>query len=91
MPPFTGWYQGGEDIARLIDRQCPARGPGDMKLIATRANGQFAYGLYMRDGDTYRPFMLPVLTLTPAGVSRVTAFFDLRLFRTFGLPEQIPV
>ncbi len=91
MPPFTGWYQGAEDIARLIDTRCPAQGPGDMKLVATRANGQFAFGLYMRDGDTYRPFNLPVLTLTPQGVSHVSSFFDLRLFATFGLPESIPV
>jgi RNA polymerase sigma-70 factor (ECF subfamily) len=90
MPPFTGWYQGPEDIARLIDRQCPANGPGDMRLVATRANGQYAFGLYMRNGDVYRPFNLPVLTLTPAGVSHVTCFFDLRLFPTFGLPESLP-
>ena len=91
MPPFTGWYQGPEDIARLVDTRCPAEGPGDMKLVATKANGQFAFGLYMRDGDTYRPFNLPVLTLTPQGVSHVSSFFDLRLFATFGLPESIPV
>jgi RNA polymerase sigma-70 factor (ECF subfamily) len=91
MPPFTGWYQGPEDIARLVDTRCPAEGPGDMKLIPTRANGQFAFGLYMRAGDTYRPFNLPVLTLTPQGVSHVSSFFDLRLFATFGLPESIPV
>jgi RNA polymerase sigma-70 factor (ECF subfamily) len=89
MPPFTGWYQGPETIARLIDTRCPARGPGDMRLVPTRANGQHAFGLYMRDGDVYRPFNLPVLTLTPAGVSHVSAFFDVRLFRTFGLPEEL--
>jgi RNA polymerase sigma-70 factor, ECF subfamily len=91
MPPFTGWYVGGEDIARLIDTKCPAEGPGDMRLVPTRANGQYAFGLYMRDGDVYRPFNLPVLTLTPAGVSHVTAFFDVRLFAKFGLPESLPV
>jgi RNA polymerase sigma-70 factor (ECF subfamily) len=74
MPPFTGWYQGPEDIARLVDTQCPAEGPGDMRLIPTRANGQAAFGLYMRDGDTYRPFNLPVLTLTRDGVSHVSSF-----------------
>ena len=42
-------------------------------------------------GDTYRPFNLPVLTLTRDGVSHVSCFFDLRLFRTFGLPESLPV
>jgi RNA polymerase sigma-70 factor (ECF subfamily) len=91
MPPFTGWYQGPEDIARLIDTRCPAEGPGDMRLVPTRANGQYAFGLYMRAGDVYRPFNLPVLTLTPDGVSHVSCFFDLRLFETFGLPAALPV
>ena len=91
MPPFTGWYSGPEDIARLIDTQCPADGPGDMRLVPTRANGQHAFGLYMRDGDVYRPFNLPVLTLAADGVRHVTCFFDLRLFEKFGLPETLPV
>jgi RNA polymerase sigma-70 factor (ECF subfamily) len=91
MPPFTGWYQGPEDIARLVDTRCPAEGPGDMRLVPTRANGQPAFGLYMRQGDVYKPFNLPVLTLTPSGVSHVSCFFDLRLFETFGLPSSIPV
>jgi RNA polymerase sigma-70 factor (ECF subfamily) len=90
MPPFTGWYQGPENIARLVDTRCPAEGPGDMRLVPTRANGQAAFGLYMRDGDVYRPFNLPVLTLTASGVSHVSSFFDLRLFDTFGLPSSIP-
>lgn len=89
MPPFTGWYEGPDDISRLIDTQCPAQGPGDMRLVPTMANGQHAFGLYMRDGDVYRPFNLPVLTLTPDGVSHVASFFDLRLFETFGLPALL--
>jgi RNA polymerase sigma-70 factor (ECF subfamily) len=44
----------------------------------------------MRDGDVYRPFNLPVLTLTPDGVSHVASFFDLRLFEKFGLPAALP-
>jgi RNA polymerase sigma-70 factor (ECF subfamily) len=90
MPPFAGWYQGPETIARLVETRCPAESAGDMRLLPTRANGQAAYGLYMRDGSTYRPFNFPVLTLTPSGVRHVTCFFDLRLFRTFGLPESLP-
>ncbi|WP_236789128.1 sigma-70 family RNA polymerase sigma factor [Amycolatopsis sp. GM8] len=89
MPPFIGWYQGAENIARLIDTQCPADGPGDMRLVPTRANGQPAFGLYMRDGDVYRPFNLPVLTLSASGVEHVACFFDLSLFAKFGLPEVL--
>jgi RNA polymerase sigma-70 factor (ECF subfamily) len=91
MPPFTGWYEGAENIGRLIDTQCPADGPGDMRLVPTQANGQPAFGLYMRGDDgVYRPFNLPVLTLSDSGITHVASFFDLRLFATFGLPETLP-
>jgi RNA polymerase sigma-70 factor (ECF subfamily) len=91
MPPFTGWYQGAETIGRLIDTQCPARGPGDMRLVATQANGQPAFGVYMRGDDgAHRPFQLHVLAVTDEGVGHVACFFDLSLFATFGLPEILP-
>ncbi|HVV13903.1 sigma-70 family RNA polymerase sigma factor [Amycolatopsis sp.] len=90
MPPFVGWYQGNENIARLIDVQCPAQGPGDMHLIPIDANGQPGFGLYMLDGDVYRPFNMPVLTLSADGVTHVSCFFDTRLFAKFGLPESVP-
>ncbi len=91
MPPFTGWYQGPENIGRLIATQCPASGPGDMLLVPTQANGQPAFGLYMREPDgSHRAFQLHVLTLGPSGVSHATVFFDLDLFATFGLPATQP-
>jgi RNA polymerase sigma-70 factor (ECF subfamily) len=91
MPPFLSWYQGAENIGRLIDTQCPAKGPGDMRLIPTRANGQPAFGLYMRSEDgRYLPFNLPVLTIGPAGITHVSSFFDVSLFKTFGLPSSLP-
>ncbi len=90
MPPFTAWYQGPERISRLVDTQCPSQ-PGDLRLLATEANGQPAFGVYMRDDDdVHRAFNLNVLTLTPSGVSHVAAFFDLRLFGAFGLPRTLP-
>lgn len=90
MPPFTGWYRGPEHIGRLVDTRCPA-GPGDMRLVRTEANGQPAFGVYMRgENGVFRPFHLQVLTLTGSGVSHVAAFFDPRLFATFGLPDSRP-
>jgi RNA polymerase sigma-70 factor (ECF subfamily) len=93
MPPFEGWYAGPVTIAGLIDTHCPG-GPDDMRLVPTRANGQPAFGLYMRDeaDGVFRPFNLPVLALAPDGsaVRHVACFFDLRLFGTFGLPESLP-
>jgi RNA polymerase sigma-70 factor (ECF subfamily) len=86
MPPFVGWYAGAETIGRLIDTQCPGEAH-DMKMVPTTANGQPAFGLYMREvDDVFRPFQLQVLDLAPGGVRHVVAFFDPELFRTFGMP-----
>ncbi|MCO6005869.1 sigma-70 family RNA polymerase sigma factor [Actinoallomurus purpureus] len=91
MPPYTGWYQGNEDIGRLISTQCPADGPGAMRLLPTRANGQPAFAVYMRAADgAHHAFALQVLTPAPAGVAHVAMFFDLRLFTAFGLPAVLP-
>ncbi len=90
MPPFPGWYQGPEAIGRLIDTQCPG-GEHDMRMLPTRANGQPAFGLYMRSIDgSFRPFHLQVLTLGPDGVQHVGAFFDRSLFALCGLPDSLP-
>jgi RNA polymerase sigma-70 factor (ECF subfamily) len=90
MPPFPGWYQGAETIGRLIDTQCPGESH-DMRMLPTRANGQPAFGLYMRGSDgTFRPFHLQVLALGPDGVQHVGAFFDPSLFTLCGLPDSLP-
>ncbi len=89
MPPFTGWYQGPETIGKLIATQCPG-GVHDMPMLATRANGQPAFGLYMRGDDgTFAPFHLQVLAFEGDRVSHVVAFFDPDLFPAFGLPERL--
>ncbi|MGA9747826.1 MAG: sigma-70 family RNA polymerase sigma factor [Nocardioides sp.] len=90
MPPFAGWYQGADNIGRLIDTQCPG-GVHDMRMLPTRANGQPAFGLYMRheEGD-FRPFHLQVLTLDGTRVEHVGAFFGDDIFTVFGLPERLP-
>jgi RNA polymerase sigma-70 factor (ECF subfamily) len=62
-----------------------------MPMIATQANGQPAFGLYMRQPDgSFTPFHLQVLTLRGDQVCHVAAFFDKRLFETFGLPARLP-
>jgi RNA polymerase sigma-70 factor (ECF subfamily) len=91
MPPFTAWYQGPETIGQLVAEQCPAEGPGDQVMLPTFANGQPAFGLYMRGDDgVHRAFHLQVLDVTPSGVRHVAAFFDTSLFETFGLPPVLP-
>lgn len=91
MPPFPAWFLGPQDVGRHLATTCPA-GPGDLRMVPTRANGQPAFGQYLRDpaDGVFRPFALQVLTLGRAGISHVGTFFDLRLFDTFGLPESRP-
>ena len=65
MPPYLGWYSGAEAIGQLIRDKCPAQGPGDQVMVPVGANGQPAYGLYMRQPDgTYAAFQLQVLTVS---------------------------
>ncbi|MFE4502984.1 sigma-70 family RNA polymerase sigma factor [Rhodococcus sp. NPDC056743] len=90
MPPFEGWYRGPEAIGQLIGNKCPADGPGAMRLLPTSANGQPAFGLYMRQADgIHHAFQLHVLDVTESGISHVTCFFDLSLFPRFGLPAEL--
>lgn len=90
MPPYTGWYQGATQIGDLIRNNCPAEKAGDMKLLATSANGQPAYAVYMRGPDgVHRPFQIQQLTLGAGGVTHVAVFFDLTLFPRFGLPDVL--
>ncbi|WP_249423843.1 sigma-70 family RNA polymerase sigma factor [Nocardioides coralli] len=89
MPPFTGWYAGATTIGELIATQCPG-GSHDMPMLPTRANGQPAYGLYMRgpEGD-FVPFQLQVLELEGDRVRHVSAFHGAEIFARFGLPDRI--
>ena len=90
MPPYLGWYRGNEAIGDVIRRNCPAEKAGDQILVPTQANGQPAFGLYMRQPDgSYVAFQLQVLTLDGDRVSHVSVFFDLRLFERFGLPATV--
>ncbi len=52
-----------------------ARSAGDWRMIPTVANGQPAVAAYHRDGDgTYQALGVAVLTVSPAGIARITVF-----------------
>ncbi|MGW1678332.1 sigma-70 family RNA polymerase sigma factor [Saccharopolyspora sp. NPDC002376] len=90
MPPFTTWVRGAEQIGRLVDLNCPAKSD-DLRLLPARANGQAAFGVYMRGpDDVFRPFHLQVLELDGNAVQHAVAFFDVSVFPAFGLPETYP-
>ena len=60
-----------------------------MRLLPTEANGQPAFAVYRLTDEGWMPFQLHVLALTDGRVSHVSAFFDLSLFPTFGLPARL--
>jgi RNA polymerase sigma-70 factor, ECF subfamily len=91
MPPYLGWYRGAEAIGELIKLNCPAKAAGDQVMVPVGANGQPAFGLYMKQPDgSHAAFQLQVLTLGGDRVSRVGVFFDTSLFERFGLPPRLP-
>ncbi|WP_022923680.1 sigma-70 family RNA polymerase sigma factor [Serinicoccus marinus] len=91
MPPFDRYYVGREDIAALIEHQCPARVGGDLRMLPVVANGQPAVGMYLRGPDgAYQQFQLCVVDLRDGVITGVVGFFDGDAFAHAGLPEQLP-
>jgi RNA polymerase sigma-70 factor (ECF subfamily) len=90
MPPMPLEYQGRADIGRFLAiRALP---PGRRYvLIPTRANGQPAFGCYIRDprSPIMRAHGVLVLTLAEDRISAVTRFHDNSLLAVFGLPRSL--
>jgi hypothetical protein len=45
--------------------------------------------MYLRGEQGYQALQLHVVTLSASGISRVAAFLDPALFRTFDLPDTL--
>ncbi len=91
MPPYASWCRGRDAIADswLI----PGGGPPRLRYVPTRANGQLALGVYLRDAQAaaYVPICLDVLAIEGAKITEVIAFRSLEAFSRFGLPAKIPL
>ncbi|MCY1144185.1 RNA polymerase subunit sigma-70 [Actinoplanes sp. Pm04-4] len=74
--PLRTWFRGREVCVPFL-RDHLLGSPGDWRLSATSANGQPAAAVYLRDEQgTYQPYGVCVLTVTEAGISRITSFGD---------------
>ena len=62
------------------------------RLVPTRANGQPAFGRYLRDprAPISHAHGLIVLTLAGDRISTITGFFDNSVLPRFGLPRTLP-
>jgi RNA polymerase sigma-70 factor (TIGR02960 family) len=90
MPPQPYEYQGPTAIGEFLHDRARVRGV-PLRLVATRANGQPAFGCYLPDQQAAiaHAYGLLVLTLTGDGISAITWFFDSGLFPNFGLPRTL--
>ena len=84
MPPQPLELIGHEAIGMYLDHGAEVRG-APLQLRPTRANGQPAFGYYLRSQS--RGMM--VLTLSGNKVDEITFFADPALPGRFGLPEHI--
>jgi RNA polymerase sigma-70 factor, ECF subfamily len=90
MPPLPLQYQGRQLAARFLT--ATAFRPGwAARLIATRANGQPAFGFYVRDPQSGVAHAIGLLVLTLSG-NRICGMtrFDTSVLARFGLPRTLP-
>jgi RNA polymerase sigma-70 factor (TIGR02960 family) len=91
MPPQPLEYVGPGAIGEFLST-VPAGGQLDrFRLVPTRANGQPAFGCYMRDphAPVAHAYGLMVLTLSGSRVAAITGFPDTGVFPHFGLPRTL--
>lgn len=90
MPPLPLEYQGLDAIRHFL-ATIALRDNRTYALIPTRANGQPAFGCYLRDPRTPILHAHGVLVLTLAGdrITALTRFIDNALLTPFGLPRSL--
>src|SRR5262249_45589198 len=83
--PSRTWFAGRHTCVAFL-RDHLLGSPGDWRRLPTGANGQPAAVAYTRDElGSYQPYGVCVLTVTDAGISRVSSFGDPGLVGLFGV------
>jgi RNA polymerase sigma-70 factor, ECF subfamily len=81
--PLRTWFAGRGVCIPFLRRHLLGS-PGHWRMVATSANGQPAAAAYTRDqhGD-YQAYGICVLTVTDAGIQRISSFGDPKLVAAF--------
>jgi len=92
MPPLPFEYQGRDMIGQFLSAISFRHGTRQSRLIPTRANGQPAFGRYLRDphAPVGHAHGLIVLTLAEDRIRAITGFTDNSVLTRFGLPRTLP-
>jgi RNA polymerase sigma-70 factor (ECF subfamily) len=91
MPPEALRYEGPDAIGGFLST-VPAGGALErFRLVSTRANGQPAFGCYIRDphAPVARAYGLMVLTLSGDRIAVIIGFADTSVFGPFSLPRTL--
>jgi RNA polymerase sigma-70 factor (TIGR02960 family) len=90
MPPQPHQYQGHAAIAAFLRDRATMRGT-PLRVVATRANTQPAFGCYLPlpHAAIARAYGLLVLTLDRDQIAAITWFSDTSVFAHFGLPRTL--
>ena len=91
MPPAPHEYHGIDAIRAFLTASFAYRDRRSVHLVPTRANGQIAYGSYVRgQGEpTADPAGLFVLTMAANGIHAITRFHLDALYPRFGLSAHL--
>lgn len=92
MPPLPFEYQGRDMVGHFLHAVSFRDGRQRSRLIPTRANGQPAFGRYLRDphAPVHHAHGLIVLTLAGDSICAITGFNDNSVLARFGLPAPSP-
>jgi RNA polymerase sigma-70 factor, ECF subfamily len=87
--PMRTWFAGRKTCIPFL-RHHTLGSPGDWRMLATSANGQPAAAAYTRDQHgNYQPYGICVLTVTGAGIRRISSFGDPGLVTVFGFRSDM--
>jgi RNA polymerase sigma-70 factor (ECF subfamily) len=91
MPPDPEEYQGHAAIERFLTDAFEWRAGKGIRLVATRANSQPAFGYYLEDprAPIAHAGGVQVLTLDGDRICAITRFGDTSVFPYFGLPRTL--
>jgi RNA polymerase sigma-70 factor (TIGR02960 family) len=89
MPPVPLVYQGAAAIGAFMRASSSYHGGLESRLVASRANGQPAFGCYVPGASGFEGHGLIVLTLEGGRISAITRFVDNGLLGRFGLPDVL--
>ncbi|HEV3054409.1 MAG TPA: sigma-70 family RNA polymerase sigma factor [Solirubrobacteraceae bacterium] len=91
MPPEPTWFVGRDAIATFLAAIPLAATSPRHRLVATRANGQLAFGDYswQAEANAFVRHAITVLSLRDAEIEQLTFFRTADAFTGFDLPEQL--